>query len=85
MAGDDILGLIQEAPPVPGVEKPCRAIGWGPRLHLLEWGLPGAADPSVSPGSAGESCEPENCLGSSLAQEAQLHCSDSDVSWLQNR
>lgn len=25
------------------------------------------------------SCEPESCLGPSLTQEAQLHCSDSDM------
>lgn len=31
------------------------------------------------------SCEPENCLGPSLAQEAQLHSSDGDASWLQSR
>lgn len=51
--------------------------GRSPSLHLLEQDFPGPAGLSVSPGSIEMRCEPENCPGLSLTQEAQLYCSDS--------
>lgn len=66
--------------------KPLQSWGWrspaglqgrSPSLPLLEQDLPGPAGPSVSPGSTGKSCEPENCPGPSLTRGAQWYCSDS--------